>query len=198
MKFSSPTAFIFIGRSGCGKGTQAKLLIDYLKQEDPGREVLYFYAGDAFRNLAAGASVTSRKVKETTESGGRAPDFLAVWTWTTKLIETLQGGEHLVFDGSPRSLNEARLLDSALRFYGYQETRVIFLKVSDQWSIARLTARGRVDDGLDDIKRRLEWYEKDVVPAVEFYQTAPAGYRFLPLNGEQTVAEVHRDILGAL
>jgi adenylate kinase family enzyme len=113
-------------------------------------------------------------------------------------MELVKGGEHLVFDGSPRSLNEALVLDSALSFYGYQERRVILLDVSEQWAIDRLTARGRVDDGLPDIKRRLAWYEKDVKPAVEFYQTAP-GYRFLKLNGEQTVDEVHRDILrGAL
>lgn len=197
MKFNEPTAFIFIGRSGCGKGTQAKLLIDYLKQEETGRDVLYFYTGGAFRELAEGTSLSSRMVKEVTESGGRAPDFLAIWTWSSKLIETLKGGEHLVFDGSPRSLNEAQVLDTALRFYDYQETRVIFLDVSEEWTIERLTARGRVDDELSDIKRRLAWYEKDVAPAVEFYKTAP-NYRFLRINGEQKIEEVHRDIVSVV
>lgn len=197
MNFSSPTAFIFIGRSGCGKGTQAKLLIDYLKQEDPGRNILYLYAGDAFRRLAEGATLTGRKVKEVTEAGGRAPDFLAIWTWSLKLIESWQGGEHLVFDGSPRSLNEAAALDTALKFYGYDETWVIFLDVSNEWSIARLTARGRVDDELQDIKNRLAWFEKDVQPAVKFYETAP-GYRFLRINGEQTIEKVHADIVAAV
>jgi len=197
MKFSSPTAFIFIGRSGCGKGTQAKLLIDYLKEEQRGQDILYLYTGGAFRQLAEGTSLSSQMVKKVTESGGRAPDFLAVWTWGSQLIGSFTGSEHLVFDGSPRSLNEARTLDTALEFYGFRETRVIFLDVSNQWSIGRLTARGRVDDELDDIKRRLEWYEKDVVPAVEFYKTAP-DYRFLQLNGEQTIEKVHRDIIAAI
>jgi hypothetical protein len=43
--------FIFIGRSGCGKGTQVALLQEYIKTRDHKRPILYIETGERFRNL---------------------------------------------------------------------------------------------------------------------------------------------------
>ena len=62
---SSPQTFVFIGRSGCGKGTQAKLLIEELKKNDPAHEVMYIETGARIREfIADNAGFTRDIVKE--------------------------------------------------------------------------------------------------------------------------------------
>ena len=43
--------FIFIGRSGCGKGTQVALLQKYIKTQDYKRPILYIETGERFRQF---------------------------------------------------------------------------------------------------------------------------------------------------
>lgn len=71
------------------------------------------------------------------EKGGLQPEFLAVWNWSSLFVEKMQGNEHLVLDGTPRKLDEAEVLDSAMRFYGREKPFVIFLDVSKEFSITR-------------------------------------------------------------
>jgi len=61
-----PQAFIFFGRSGSGKGTQAKLLVEALK-EKTGREVLYVETGQRFREFKTGETLSSELTKEVIE-----------------------------------------------------------------------------------------------------------------------------------
>ena len=194
-------AFIFIGRSGCGKGTQASLLSDYLKQigvVSDQHPLFYLESGEKFRQFIKGYSHSSRLAKVVMNSGARQPDFLAVWNWSHILVENLMGDEHIIFDGTPRSLLEAKALETALTFYGFSQKTVIYLNVSNEWSSKRLLDRGRTDDqALADITKRLEWFETDVLPAVDFYRQNSA-YRFIELNGEQSIETIHQDLIKAL
>jgi adenylate kinase family enzyme len=104
---------------------------------------------------------------------------------------------HLVLDGTPRSLPEARVLTSAMDFFEREEPKVIYINVSRPWSEEKLLARGRADDRtLEKINKRLDWFDKDVVPAVEFFRTNPQ-YKFIEVNGEQTIEKVHSDIISS-
>ncbi|OJI08202.1 MAG: hypothetical protein COX02_01685 [Candidatus Vogelbacteria bacterium CG22_combo_CG10-13_8_21_14_all_37_9] len=194
-------AFIFIGRSGCGKGTQASLLSDYLKQigvVSDQHPLFYLESGEKFRQFIKGYSHSSRLAKVVMNSGARQPDFLAVWNWSHILVENLMGDEHIIFDGTPRSLLEAKALETALTFYGFSQKTVIYLNVSNEWSSKRLLDRGRTDDqALADITKRLAWFETDVLPAVDFYRQNSA-YRFIELNGEQSIETIHQDLIKAL
>ena len=49
--YMNPQTFVFIGRSGCGKGTQAKLLQDVLKEKNPDQEIFYIETGANFRKF---------------------------------------------------------------------------------------------------------------------------------------------------
>lgn len=193
--------FIFIGRSGCGKGTQAELLMDYLKQSgqtSATAPMLYIETGDKFRDYIAGTSHSSRLSKEIMDKSDRQPDFLAVWVWSNQLVDNVMGDEHIILDGTPRSLLEAQVLDTALKFYQRGPVQVIYLDVSNEWSKQRLLARGRADDQTNgDIAKRLAWFETDVKPAVEFFATNP-DYHFVKVNGEQTIEEVHQELMGKL
>ncbi|MBX4210766.1 nucleoside monophosphate kinase [Candidatus Parcubacteria bacterium] len=186
---------IFIGRSGCGKGTQAKLLMEHLTREDPHRPIEYIETGKRFRSFIEDEGYTNKLSKVIYNRGGRQPDFLAVWMWSHLFMETLSGNEHIFIDGAPRSLLEAQILDTALSFYGRTKPLIIHLNVSRKWSEKHLMSRGRSDDiDLALIKRRLDWFEEDVVPAVEYYSNHP-GYHFMEVDGEQGIDNVHNEIV---
>lgn len=192
-----PAAFIFIGRSGCGKGTQVELLIEVLKNKDTTREVLYIETGKEFREFIKGSNVTETKSREIYEAGKLQPEFLAVHMWERVLIEKYNGVDHLIFDGTPRKVHEAGVLDSIFGFYGFEKPWVINIEISPDEALKRLLLRKRLDDAEDDIKKRLEWYEADVAPTVEYYRHN-SKYRFLEIDGERSVEDIHKDIVEKL
>ena len=198
-----PKTFIFIGRSGCGKGTQVKALRAYLDNYDTDkRPQMYLETGARFREFIKGAGYTNKIASHIAETGQRQPDFLAVWNWAHVLIEEMTGEEHLIVDGMPRSYQEALVFDTAITFYGRQKPSVIYIDVSKDWSRERLKGRaiseGRKDDiNMETIERRLEWFDTDVYPAVRFF-AQHLGYNFIHVNGEQSIEEVTKDIFKGL
>jgi adenylate kinase len=187
---------IFIGRSGCGKGTQADLLKEWIRGRDINKyQILYIESGNNFRQFVQGTTLASLKAKAIYERDERQPDFLACALWGEILTNQLEENMHLMFDGAPRSLPEAHLIASALEFFEREEPRVIYIDVSRKWSEERLLARGRADDKtLTKINKRLDWFDKDVVPAVEWFKNNPK-FKFLGINGEQTIEKVHEEII---
>lgn len=195
---TKPETFIFVGPSGCGKGTQAELLIKYLKENDSQRRTFYLESGEKIRNFMASESYSSKLSRELYEKGMLQPEFLAVWVWSDILIENIKGGEHLVVDGTPRKLREAKAFDTAIRFYKREGAHVIFINVSHDWSRIRLEERGRADDKMKgDIERRLDWYEKEVTPTIEYLKTDP-NYKFYEINGEQSIENVQKEIISKI
>ena len=192
MKFQT---FIFIGRSGCGKGTQVALLQEYIKTQDHKRPILYIETGERFRQFIKEPSLSSRLAAEIYKTGNRQPDFIAVWMWSHLLVEQMTGEEHLIFDGTPRSLHEAQIIDTAITFYNRQRPHVIYLNISRETSKARMMARRRMDDVNEEvIERRLNWFESDVLPAVEYFRKY-SKYNFIELDGDQPVEAVQQEIL---
>jgi adenylate kinase family enzyme len=197
----NPYTFIFIGRSGCGKGTQAKLLMDYIAKSDDPRAKLptyYLETGANFRQFVEGDSYSSQLSRQVMEAAELQPIFLAVWIWSHLFIENLKGDENLVLDGVPRHATEAEVLDSALKFYQRDKPCVIHINVSNDWSRERMRERGRLDDkNQADVDKRLAWFDSKVMGAIRYYDAHP-DYRLIEINGEQTVDEVHRDIVANL
>jgi len=189
---------IFIGRSGCGKGTQAELLKNRILQLDPDkRRILYVETGDRFRTFISGDKFTSRLSQVVYKNDIRQPDFLACWMWGSVLIEELEENMHIIFDGTSRAIDEAQVMTTAMEFYKREQPAVIYLNVSRKWSEKRLLARRRIDDQeLSKIGKRLDWFEKDTMPVLEYFRTNSL-YRFIEINGEQPIEKVHADIVAA-
>ena len=186
---------IFIGRSGCGKGTQVELLQEYIKKQDQKRYLFYIETGERFRQFIKEHSLSSRLAAEIYKSGSRQPDFIAVWMWSHLLVERMTGEEHVIFDGTPRSFQEAQIIDTAITFYNRQHPQVIYLNISREASKARMIARRRMDDiNPEEIERRLSWFETDVIPAVEYFRKH-SRYNFIELDGGQPVEAVQRELL---
>jgi len=190
------TAVIFIGRSGCGKGTQSALLIDYFKTQE--KESLYLSTGNEFRKLIAeGDNFTSKKVDQIYEEGGRHPDFLCITIIGNFFKQNFDPNKNIVMDGGLRSLNEAQTITDVLDFYEIQDARVYYIDVSHEWSVEKLTKRGRDDDNAEIFETKKKWFEDDVMPAINYLKNNPR-YHFCTIDGEQDIQVVHQEILSCL
>lgn len=189
--------FIFIGASGSGKGTQVKLLKEQLRKKTD-TPIFYLQTGQYFREFVKGESYAAHIARDANKNGARQPDFLAMWLWSDIFVKNLTGEEHLIIDGSPRSLNEAQNLDIAMKFFKRIQPIVIYLKVSRKWSFNHLMERaeheGRNDDTPESINRRLDWFERDVVPAINYYRR-DRDYDYVEISGERSIEEVHQEIM---
>lgn len=189
---------IFYGRSGSGKGTQAELLQKYIEKKDPKRQVLYLQTGAALRELAEQNTYTAKKIKKILEGGGLLPAFLAVWVWGNFFMNKYTGEEHLLLDGVTRRVDEAPVLDGALKFYGKDKNpAVVILNVSRETAVKYLMKRGRHDDNEDDINERLDWFEENVIPAIDFFRNNP-DYNVHEIDGEKSIEEVHEQLIKSL
>jgi len=188
-----PKTFLFFGRSGSGKGTQAALLQDLLKKKDPEKEVLYVETGSRLRSFAKEKGYVNGLTNNVLTTGGLLPEFMPIWIWTDFFIKNMNGNEHLVLDGLSRRVPEAPVLDGALDFFNRKDRYIILINTSVDWSAQRLMERGRVDDKEEEIRKRLTWFDENVVPAVEYYRKSPK-YTFLDIDGEQSIEKVHEDI----
>ena len=161
----------------------------------PGDDIFYLQTGQHFRDFIKKEGYANNLAKKIMNEGGRQPDFLAVWVWSNAFLKNVKNEEHLIIDGTPRSLNEARILDTAIRFLRRRKPYVIYLDVSREWSEERLLERGREDDlDIEEIRKRLDWFEDDVLPAVSFYRDNP-DYNFVFVKGEQSIEEVHAEVM---
>lgn len=193
-----PYTFILIGRSGCGKGTQAKLLETYLKEQHKEFPVFYLETGKRFRDFIGQDSYSSSLARRITEAGELQPAFLAIWMWSNIFIENLTGKEHLIIDGTPRKEREAHVLDDALHFYKREHPYFIYINTNEEWARKRLDERKRNDDLNEEaIDKKMLWFNTNVLPAIEFFRKRD-GYHFLEINGEQPIEKVNEDIIGKI
>ena len=192
----SPQTFVFIGRSGCGKGTQAGLLIESLKKKDAENEVFYLETGQKFRDFTESSGYSNSLAKSIQDNGVLQPSFLSVWIWSSILIDKIKENQHLFIDGTPRKLGEAIIFTEAMKFYS-RKPHVVYINVSRKWSEERLAERHRSDDILSIVKRRLDWFDTDVMPAVEYF-SKNLDVNFLDIDGERSIQEIHDDIVKKL
>lgn len=187
-------AYIFIGQSGSGKGTQAALLEQSLRASHPSASLLHFETGNIFRSFIQTDSYTAQKTKEAMDQGILPASFIGVHVWSHELIASFSGQDFVIIDGTPRVAEEVPILLSAAKFYGW-DTSVVYIEVSDAWADERLRGRGRADDQRDEERAaRLKWFHDNVVPAVELLKVAPVS--FVAVNGERMIEEIHQDIVG--
>jgi len=185
--------FIIIGKSGSGKGTQAELLVNYIKQK--GHDVHHLEMGGAFRDFLRESNYTAVQSKDIANRGDLQPDFLANYFYTEEFIKYFNGERNFILDGTPRTKRQARILDGTLRFYGVISPMVIHLNISDDSVITRMQERSRGDDQIEAIKTRLSWFQEDTVRALEFFQKHNDYYRYIELNGEGTVEDIHEQLM---
>lgn len=190
--------FIFVGRSGSGKGTQVDLFKNFLeRREESGSEgklnVFHLSTGDSFRKFIKSDSYSSSLARDIMNKGGLQPSFLAIWIWSQVFVDNIKGMEHVITDGFPRALNEAKILDTAISFYKKRPI-VVYLKLSEESVYKRLYLRQRHDDHTDAIAERMNYFKNEVLPVIEYYRNNP-DYTFVEIDGEPSIEEIHNDIV---
>jgi adenylate kinase len=190
-----PLNIIFLGLSGSGKGTQVELLLRVLHFQY-GQETKVISTGDLFRDLQEQDTDTAYRIKKILEKGGLPFDDLATMLWMHKIAYTVKKQEGIIFDGSPRRVNEAKNIDNFFTFLcRIDNTKVVYLEVTSEEVTQRLLKRGRADDNKIAIAGRIAYFQESVVPTIEYYNEQK---RLIKINGEQTIEDVHKDIVMAL
>jgi len=186
---------IFIGNSGCGKGTQARMLEKVWKEK--GEKVFHLEIGGEFRKLLNMTTYTAELARGVSARGELQPEFLAVKMWADLFNLYYSPEKNVIIDGSPRKLGEAIVLHEALKFYGVEKPYVIYIKVSRDIAKERMLSRGRNDDTEEKIEGRLDWFERDVMQSINWYKDHRY-YDFVEIDGTQDIEKIHQDILEAL
>ncbi|WP_061544928.1 adenylate kinase [Cylindrospermopsis raciborskii] len=173
------TRLIFLGPPGAGKGTQAKVLADFL-------QVPHISTGDILRQAITDQTALGVKAQEYMDKGDLVPDQL-VQDMVEERLEKSDAQKGWILDGFPRTVSQAVFLGNLLdRIQGDSE-RVINLDAPDEIVVSRLLGRGRKDDLEDVIRHRLNVYRRDTAPLIQYYGDRQ---KLLTVNGNQSQEEV--------
>ena len=145
---------IMIGGPGSGKSTYSEIITKKL-------DIPHIYTGDMMRKLAK----TNDQVKDLLAKGKFAPTDIVINALLDRL-EKPDAQKGYIFDGFPRNIEQAKAMEEKGIKYDY----VIYLDVSEEEVIKRLTARGRADDKPEIIKTRLKVFEKETAPLLDYYK----------------------------
>ncbi len=193
---------ILMASPGGGKSTQAGLLKQ--KLEETQEEVTHVTTGGGFRDFIQGNNIVAEQARAVNDSGGLQPEFLAIWNWTNIFISRLTPNTTVILDGAPRKVVETEAIHKLFPFLGYTKPEVIYIEVTPSWAKDRQLYREahsiekRADASNDEeIEKRIELFYEEILPCVEIFKNDPR-YTFTRINGEQTIEEVHEDIMEAL
>lgn len=123
---------VFLGPPGAGKGTQSALLMERLS-------FIQISTGDLLREAVKNQTPLGLQAKSYMNEGKLVPDELIVGLIEEKLEEFSQS--NIIFDGFPRTLNQAKALDELLPKKGRALNRVILFEINDEELIRRLSGR---------------------------------------------------------
>ncbi len=179
---------IFIGPQGSGKGTQVELLIKALEGSGA-QKVLNLQTGKPFREMMERGSYTATRVKSLMNNGLLVPDWLTDAMVARELESALADDMHIIFDGYPRNLAQANVLEDMLAFYGRTDLFVVWLDTPESVVRERMMGRGREDDTEEAIDTRLALYKEMTEPVIEYYKKR-VGTNFVTVDGSDSIESV--------
>ena len=185
--------FVFFGIVGSGKGTQVKLLQEFLKGHD-GRECVYAGTGEGFRAILESGSYAGKLLTEKMHKGQLIDDFFANAIVADILSTKITPDKHLILDGYPRTVEQSKVFEQMMVFYKHDDIKIIFIGLAKEEAKKRNLLRGRHDDTEEGLEKRFEEYDKNVIPAMNYFKGKP-GYTIYQVNGAQKMEDVHKDIL---
>ena len=176
------------GPPGAGKGTQSQKLLEKYN-------LTYISTGDILRSEIADKSVLGLKAKNIIAEGGLVPDELVVEI-IEKKITTNSDARGILFDGFPRTVVQAYILDGLLLKLNTSLDMMISLDVPDEELVKRLLHRSktskRPDDTLKVIKTRLQEYVNKTKPVAQYYEEQ---HKYHKLNGVGELDDIFDNIV---
>ncbi len=182
---------ILFGPPGSGKGTQAKRLV-------ADRGMVQLSTGDMLRAAIAAGSPMGKQVEPIIAAGHLVPDAIVVGLIEERMPEAEATGG-AIFDGFPRNVAQAEVLDAMLEARGGRIDLVVCLTVDDGELLGRITERfkeqGRPDDNPETFKARLGAYYAQTAPLLPYYEDQA---KLVKVDGMGSIAEVAKAIDAAL
>lgn len=185
-------AILIVGAPGSGKGTQGKVL---------GAIPRFFHCacGDVFRSLDTRTAL-GQKFVEYSSKGELVPDELTIGLWKVQIDNWIETYHYkpdidiLVLDGIPRNVEQAEIIESYLEVY-----TVIHLTCPDRDELSRRMRKralkeNRFDDASDEvISNRIETYEEETRPLIEYYKD-----KVVDIDATRQPVEVLGKIIGEI
>lgn len=154
------------GPPGAGKGTQSEHLVKKFN-------LLYLSTGDLLRKEMAAGSPLGEQARATIAAGELVSDEIIVQIIEKTIAANTESGG-ILFDGFPRTIIQAYILEGLMIRLKTSLTCLIDLQIPAEVSVTRLLERGkssgRSDDNEQVIRNRLKEYEAKTLPVLEFYR----------------------------
>jgi adenylate kinase len=177
---------VLLGRQGAGKGTQADLLAQRYG-------INHLSTGQLFRDSADAGIPVGLEARKFMDRGELVPDDIVVAVVEERFSNPAEIELGFVLDGFPRTHPQAEDLERILA--PAQLDIVIDLDVPNDVVVARMLERGREDDTEDSIVRRLELYEQETAPLVDFYKRRGL---LTVVDGTGSVEKINERIVAAI
>ncbi|MBE49845.1 MAG: adenylate kinase [Flammeovirgaceae bacterium] len=158
---------VLFGPPGAGKGTQSeKVLKKY--------NLVHLSTGDLFRLHLNNETALGLEAKKYMNKGDLVPDEIVIGMVEDKINKS-SNVIGFVFDGFPRTINQAIALDNMLEKKNIPIKQMIALKVDEKELIKRIQNRaktsGREDDkSIDKINNRIQVYNQETKPVADYYK----------------------------
>ena len=182
---------ILFGPPGAGKGTQAKFLVKKLNN-------FQISTGDMLRDEIKKDTEIGRKIISYMNEGKFVDDEIVNSLMRKIVFDSSKKGK-LIFDGYPRTIEQAKNLDLLLTESNQQINFIFFLNVTKETIIKRIEKRKveekRQDDDLDTILKRYDTYLKTTSPVLDYYSSKQNFYR---LDGNLGIDQINEQIKGFL
>lgn len=177
----------FIGRSGAGKGTQAKALAERL-------DFFYWEMGGILRAEIAKGTEIGKKIADLVNGGVLLSDQHMYPVIEAHLHE-IPKDKGIIFDGFPRRISQANYIMGLLRGIGRKDMTTLYLDVPREDSVERLHHRAEIEHRVDDtdevIEKRLDQFETETAPVLDYLETMTKFYR---LDGRPPIEEVRKSL----
>lgn len=163
---------VMLGGPGSGKSTYAKELIKHFNIE-------HIYPGGMLRKEVEKGSEIGQAVKNIIDKGEFVPSNIVLDLIKQKVEKSPNG---YILDGWPRYMQQVEEMKQANIEVDY----AVFLDVSREEVLRRLLARGRADDKEEIINNRIDLYQRETGPVVEYFRKKPG---FISVNAEGSTPE---------
>lgn len=157
---------VLFGPPGSGKGTQSEKIIEKYK-------LVHISTGDLLREEVAAQTDLGIQAKAIMDRGELVSDEIVIGMIRKKVGEN-RSGSGFIFDGFPRTVEQARELRNVLTDYNEEVTVMISLEVPRDELVKRLLKRGketgRSDDNMETINNRIDVYNRQTLPVAHYYE----------------------------
>ena len=182
---------VLLGPPGCGKGTQSKILVEQF-------DFFQLSTGDLLRyETSKKQSNLGNEIKQIMAKGELVPDKIVINLIVKKMGELKS--TNVVFDGFPRNVSQAEVLDSSLEKIDLKLDNAILIDVQFEILENRIKSRinesndgqQRLDDNVDTLLNRIEVYKKTTFPIVDYYERKGLLSR---VDGMKSIEQVSKEI----